>query len=133
MSWGIKLTKYSQARFDSSLHQYGVNQEYAGHLKNYLVDGLPPGSFFNALLANNALAMLSHSHPSNSIPELKKLTSWIVNEIPRTAYGSQDKVSAWLKMTDEQRRTALEKAGLLYTEQEEIVLVLKDAPIRPLY
>jgi len=45
-----------------------------------------------------------------------------------TTHGSYEVVDTWLKMSAEERRAILEALGLIYSEQTEIVMILKDVP-----
>ena len=58
---------------------------------------------------------------------LKTVAGWILNNCPHEAWGSHNKVSAWLKMDPKQRRELLEGWNLVYTEQEEIMLTLRNS------
>ena len=129
----MKLTKYSKARFMSNLAYYNVPKEWAETMYGYLVEGYPPGSFFTALLSNDAMEMIARSHPGNTITELKTLVTWLNNRAPSyTFYGSPEKVKAWLALSPKKRRAALEEQNLIYSEKEEIGMVLREDPV-PLY
>ena len=123
----MNLTKYSKNKLMSSLAKYEVDKDYAEPIYNYLVFGFEPGSFFTSVLANDFTDAISRSHPANSIPALKKLVCWIVNELPEgITHGTYEVVDAWLTMPALERRTVLEQRRLIYTEKEEIIMVLKD-------
>lgn len=92
---------------------------------NYLVYGFEPGGFFSGWYANDATAIL-HCHPANSVEALKDLTKWMVNAMPHESWGSREKVRAWTKMEDAQRREILEQCDLIYPEEEEIMLTLRN-------
>ena len=127
----MKLTKYSKNRLMGSFAKYEVDKDYAEPIYNYLVFGWEPGSFFTSVLSNDFMDAISRSHPANSIPALKKLVCWIVNELPEgITHGSYEVVDAWLKMTALERRAVLEQRRLIFAEKEEIVLILKDEPIQ---
>lgn len=127
----MKLTKYSKNRLMGSLSNYKVDKDYTDPIYNYLVFGFEPGSFFTSVLANDFMDAISRSHPANSIPALKKLVSFIVNELPHgVTHGSYEIVDKWVRMTELERRSVLEQCKLIYTEKEEIVMVLKDEPIK---
>jgi hypothetical protein len=69
---------------------------------------------------------MGRSHPNNSIQGLTNLATWMVNELPRgVAWGSYDVVSGWLATSPEDRRKILEIRRLVYTEQDEIIMILK--------
>jgi hypothetical protein len=123
----MKLTAHSQNKLMETARLWSVPQEYFEPISNYLVHGFEPGSFYTALLANDFFGAMRSSHPSNSVPELKHLTSWIESSIPFEAFGSYQKVTDWLRLTADQRRALLVKRGLVYTEEEEVMLVLQGA------
>lgn len=125
----MQLTKYSKNRLYQSFSEWEVSKEYADPVYNYLVHGLPMGSFFTALFANDAMGAIGKSHPANTISALKNLVSWVKSSLPMdVAYGSYEVVDKWVKMPASERRDTLVKQGLIYSEQAEILLVLKDEP-----
>jgi hypothetical protein len=127
----MKLTKYSKDKILNTFAAYTVPKDYADPIMNYLVYGFSPGSFFTAILANDYSAAMAHSHPANSIPSLKDLNSWVVNNLPRgEMWGSYQAVDSWFKLTTEQRRAKLEELQLIYTEIQEVELILTDAPTK---
>ena len=123
----MKLTKYSKNRLWESLSHWHVDREFAEPMFNYLVYGFEPGGFFKGWYANDATSII-RSHPANTVGALKDLMKWMVNCMPDPAWGSHDKVNNWLKMKAEDRRFVLEQYELVYTEAEEIEMVLKDEP-----
>lgn len=121
----MKLTKLSKQRLTLTANRWTVSKEYFDPLYNYLVHGFEPGSFWTAVLANDFMAAVSHSHPSNDIPALKYTVGWIRESFPPGAWGSYEQQQAWIKLDSHTRRMILEHEGLIYTEQEEIMLGLK--------
>ena len=122
----MNLTNLSKYKMYNNMKTYKVDKEYADPMYNYLVHGFSPGSFFRSVLANQFMDAVARSHPANTIPALKNLVCWIVNELPEgVAYGSYEVVDAWTKMSKEERRDVLEQRRLIYTEQDEIVRILK--------
>jgi hypothetical protein len=121
----MKLTEYSKTRLLDSLNQWHVPKDFADPMFNYLVYGFEPGGFFSGLYANDATSIV-RSHPANTVEALKNLMKWIINCAPCPAWGSHDKVKHWLIMDDEDRRFVLEQYKLIYTEQEEIMMALKN-------
>ena len=122
----MKLSEHSQNRLLHSFSRWEVPQEYSQHVYDYLVNGFDPGSFYTAVFANDFMSAVIRSHPGNRIDTLKGLAGWIYNTMPNAAWGSYDRVQTWLKMSDEQRRTVLEQAELIYTTKDEMWLVLKN-------
>lgn len=125
----MTLTTHSKNKLLETFSQYEVPKEYADPIFNYLVHGFHPGSFWNAVFANDFMRAMGSSHPANSVAALKKTVAWIMNNLHHgTTHGSYEIVEAWLKKTPEERRGTLEQLGLIYTEESEIILILKDTP-----
>lgn len=122
----MKLSEHSRNRLLHSFDLWEVPQEYCQPVRDYLVNGWDPGSFYTAVLANDFMSAVIRSHPGNQIDTLKSLAGWILNVMPDAAWGSLDQVRTWLNMSDEDRRTVLEQAQLIYTTQDEMWLVLKN-------
>jgi hypothetical protein len=95
-------------------------------MANYLVYGYEPGGCFYAVLANNFFAAIQSSHPANTVEAFKCLVGWINDCMPSEAYGSDNRVSEWCCLPEGHRRAILEKYELIYTEQEEVMLALRD-------
>ena len=122
----MDVTKHSRNRFLDTLAHWRVPKEYADPIYNYLIHGFEPGSFFSAVFANDFMSAMLRSHPANTVEALKTVSGWILNNCPHEAWGSHDRVRAWLKMDPKQRRELLEGWNLVYTEQEEIMLALRN-------
>jgi hypothetical protein len=105
---------------------WDVPKEFADPMYNYLVYGYHPGSFFGYVLSNNFAKAILSSHPSNTVEAFKSLVGWIDSTVPEEAHGSYDKVDAWCGINPEQRRIILEHNRLIYTNKEEVILILKD-------
>lgn len=125
----MNLSKYSEKRFKESLGLWQVDAEYSNPMFNYLIYGFSPGSFFDAVLANDFMSAMSRSHPANTIPALKKLVGWIRDCMPREAYGSYYNVEEWCKLNEQERRAILERNGLIYTAKQETFLEIKGDPV----
>lgn len=126
----MNVTKHSEKKFADSFVNFDKcdkNMSIGDVMFSYLVHGMPPGGFFTCILANDFIGACSRSHPNNDILTLKFLCGWITQCMPREAYGSYGAVDAWCGMTDECRRVILERHDLIYTEQEEIMLVLSES------
>ncbi len=122
----MNITVYSRNRLYETFSKWDVPRDFADPMANYLVYGYEPGGFFTALLANDFLAAIQSSHPSNTVEALKCLVGWINDCMPPEAYSSYNRVSEWVRLPEDHRRVILEKYGLIYTEQEEIMLTLRD-------
>ena len=121
----MNITVYSRNRLYETFERWDVPREFADTIANYLVYGYPSGSFFTAVLANDFIDAVRHSHPSNNINSFKALAGWINEWCPQVAYGSYARVEGWCDMTSEMRRPILEKKRIIYTEKEEVWLTLR--------
>ena len=124
----MKLTNYSRNLLLASFAKWDVAGDFAKPMYNYLVHGYNPGSFFTSVLANDFHGAIARSHPANTIPALKQLGGWITDCAPREAHGGYDTVSNWCYLPPKARRQILEEYGLVYTEQQEIMMTLKGQP-----
>ena len=122
----MNLTAHSRNRLYKTFSNWDVPKEFAEPMYNYLVYGYQPGSFFTYVLADNFAKAILSSHISNTIEALKHLVGWMRDTLPEEAWGSYDKVDTWCDINDEQRRIILETHRLVYTEKEEVMLILKD-------
>ena len=124
----MKLSDHSKSRLRESFIQWEVPGEYAQHVCSYLINGWHPGSFYTAVFANDFTSAMCRSHPSNALDGLQNLSKWIVAWMPKEAWGSYDAVENWIKMSDDDRRTVLEQARLIYTTKSEVMAILKSVP-----
>jgi hypothetical protein len=124
----MELSKYSEHRLRKSLTYWHVPKDFADPMYNYLVFGIEPGGFFKGWYANDATSIL-HSHSGNTVESLKDLTKWMLNCMPVEARGSYAKVADWMKMSDAKRRKFLEEWRLVFSEEQETWMILKDEPM----
>lgn len=124
----MKLSKHSEHRLRKSFNHWRVDRDFADPMYNYLVFGLEPGSFFLGWYANDAMAIL-RSHSGNTVESLKDLSKWMLNCMPAEAMGSYEKVRMWMKLSDSERRKILVDSKLIYSEEEETWMILKDEPV----
>jgi hypothetical protein len=121
----MKLSEHSKNRLLETFALWKVPKEFADPMYNYLVYGFNPGSFFTAVLANDFAGAVQRSHPANTIEALKHLVGWIRDTIPIMAQGSYQTLEEWTSLDKEQRRAVLEKRGLVFTVEDEMMLVLQ--------
>jgi len=122
----MNITVYSRNRLYETFSKWDVPRDFADPMANYLIYGYEPGGCFSAVLANNFFAAIQSSHPANSVEAFKCLVGWINDCMPSEAYGSDNQVSEWCCLPEGHRRAILEKYELIYTEQEEVMLALRD-------
>lgn len=125
----MEIGKYSKNRFLRVANSWGVPKDYVDCIYNYLIHGLEPGSFFSAVLANDFFSAMIHSHPGNMVAALKNLTNWIYNlKGEKVFWGSYTVVKKWTKLSATVRRKKLEELGIIFSEQDEILMILKNEP-----
>ena len=122
----MKLTNHSRNNLLETFSRWDVPKEFSDPMYNYLVHGYNPGSCFTSILANDFAGAIARSHPANTINAFKSLSGWMRDYMPEEAHGSYEKVKAWCGINPEQRRIILEHNRLIYTNKEEVVLILKD-------
>lgn len=64
--------------------------------KLYVERGIEPGSFMLAVLTNNLTEAFTRADHINK-DSLLMWIIWLLNECPRSAWGSVDIVEAWMK------------------------------------
>ena len=121
----MNLTKVSKDLMKLSASRWTVPRDYFDPLYNYLVHGFEPGSFWTAVLCNDFMRAMQHSHPSNTIEALKHTVGWIQDSFPVESYGNIYMVRDWIELSPHHRRMSLESSRLIYTEQEEIMKGLR--------
>jgi hypothetical protein len=127
----MKLSTYSEHRLRKSMAHWRVAEDFARPMYNYLVYGFEPGGFFTGWYAGDAMAII-RSHPGNTVESLKDLAKWMLNCMPPEAKGSYEKVRAWIKMSDDERRKILEEWDLVFSEEKETWMILKGEPLEAL-
>lgn len=109
---------------------HGVPADFAGTLERYLVRGMPPGGFISSLLANDGRSAIMRCHPANQIVELKPVVTWIQDYVPEQARDSYANIQAWCLLSDEDRKTILQDAGVIMTLMEVLKADHRDTPAR---
>jgi len=121
----MMITVHSRNRLYATFEKWQVPRDFADPMANYLIYGYEPGSCFTAVLANDFVGAIRSSHPSNTVEAFKTLAGWLYSHVPPQAYGSYERVRAWLDIDAVERRAILELNRLIYTAREETWLALK--------
>ena len=66
-------------------------------LRLYLSDRIETGGFLRKCLENDFAGAVSRAHPSLSLSQFKLIAMLLSSGFPSLAWGSPDKVAAWLK------------------------------------
>lgn len=75
---------------------YPIRDDLYGALERYLNLGIMPGSFLTAVLTNDLKEAFGRADRDNEA-NLKNIVGYIYNNIPSSAWGNQEKVTAWLE------------------------------------
>lgn len=67
-----------------------------GAARRYVEDGIEPGGFLTALLANDFMGAFGRADTEN-VAALKNWARWIYNEAPNGCHGSYECVTDWCK------------------------------------
>ena len=62
---------------------------------DYLTKGLRPGSFLYKTLSNDLVGAFGRADDVN-ILHMREWAEWLYNSCPRDAWGSEEKVEAWI-------------------------------------
>ena len=89
-------------------YQPVIGQVFAGSLRAYLAQSVPPGGFLRAVLSNDFSGAVARAHPSLDMKALRALRELVFNFFPNTAWGEPERVAAWLAEAD--RPTGSEQA-----------------------
>jgi len=80
--------------------QLNPKREVSGRVKEslelYVTKGIMPGSFLRAVLENDLFGALSRADSYNRAT-IFQITKYIYYELPREAWGSREKVKAYLE------------------------------------
>lgn len=121
----MKLSEHSRNRLMETFKTWDVPKDFAAPFYNYLVHGYSPGGCFTSVLANDFAGAIGSSHPNNSIEAFKALVGWLGASAPTESYGSYEAVTKWTKLDTAERRAILERDHLVFTKEDEMMLVLQ--------
>lgn len=75
---------------------YPIREDLLGALERYLNNGIMPGSFMTAVLENNLKEAFGRADIENS-SNLRNIVGYIYHHIPSPAWGSPEKVKAYVE------------------------------------
>lgn len=102
--------------FKVTLDEYAIPVEMQHAFWNYFMYGIEPGGFGMAILRNDFADAVVRAHPSLTAEHLRQIARWFYNtRLPADAYGSHEKIEAWVALSDERRREIMEDRGLCPT------------------
>lgn len=73
-----------------------VHRRYRGGLQRYVDDKIRPGGFLVAVLRNDLQDALARVDDDITAEQLRVLVRWVYQYVPSHAWGSKDRVEAWI-------------------------------------
>lgn len=73
--------------------------------RRYIEEGYRPGDFLMSVLCNDFVGAIGRADMLNNAV-LHIWAQWLHNDIPMSAWGSVEKVEAWMKYIREARRSS---------------------------
>jgi hypothetical protein len=73
---------------------FGIPQYMRGGVARYLLQGIPPGSFLQAVFSNDLMSAAGKADDTN-IQCLAEYAKFLYNCAPTISYGSKEIVKAW--------------------------------------
>ena len=74
----------------------GIPEATMGALERYVEHGIPTGSFLRAVLKNDLFDAMGRADIINQ-HAIHAICMYIYNKIPSTAWGNEERVSAWIE------------------------------------
>jgi len=102
------------ATIETEEREKGVAMEIPSQLveslERYRDQGVPTGGFLEAVLSNDLKEAFGRADPF-SRAAMFEIVSWCYNEMPSAAWGSPERVEAWLVKWAEKQRRATAREG----------------------
>lgn len=95
-----------------------LDDTWAQSMELWVLNGIPPGSFLEAVLANDLQSAALRSHPANTWESIMSLARWLLNVAPKECYGSYDNLKKWQALSNDQRMEKCIAVGLMPTAWE---------------
>ena len=92
-----------------------------GAMRRYIEQGIAPGSFGLAVLSNDLVMAFGRADHINTL-HMQEWASWLYNECPPAAWGSLEKVDAWLRTGGLVGQGYMDEATPPATEETTVVV-----------
>jgi len=99
---------------------------YHMDLQNYLIYGLEPGSFMKSLYCNDMRAAVRYTDSFNQWDWIKCFIEFMELNAPIESWGDHERVESWIKLSPAKRFKINHEYGLVLTEEEATMDILKD-------
>jgi hypothetical protein len=74
----------------------GLPEHMRQGARDYIELGAKPGDFLIAVLSNDLVDAFDRADSTN-IERMRDIVVWLYNEVPSTAWGSRERVKAWIE------------------------------------
>lgn len=85
-----------------TFRQWQIPDRMLAGLDRYLVHGIMPGDFLRLILVNDFVRAAGRADDEN-LANLPAYACWVYNECPSDAWGSAEKVAAWIESRNSKR------------------------------
>jgi hypothetical protein len=79
-------------------------------IHRYIVDGIKPGQFLQAVISNDLHMAVNHAD-DNNLPNLVAYIGYFYNKTPASCWGSKENYARWMALTSENRTAIVEASG----------------------
>ncbi len=118
--------KRSELGFWESFGYYNVIDEWKVELYNYIMKGLAPGSFHEAIYCNDLKRAVQHSHPMNTWDSIREFVLWLVHESPPGCWGDYETYEKWINLSDDERNILLLKHKFVMPPEKVMWNIITD-------
>lgn len=87
---------------ENNIHGFNIPTPIQDQLENYLMDGIYPDKFIEAILVGDLFRAVTFAD-SQSKPAIWLITKWVVNLAPHNAWGSKYHIEDWCREDNEMR------------------------------
>lgn len=108
------------------LQAKGMPDTYISDLQNYLIYGLEPGSFLKSLYRNDMRSAVRTTDSFNQWDWIRAFIEFLEHNAPAEAWGTDKRVEKWLRLSNEERFEINYRCGLVLTEEETTMDILKE-------
>lgn len=108
-------TQETDRHLESELRQamtdYQLPDYMADGVIRFVLHGIPPGDFLQAVLANDLMEAVGRADRDNQIA-LVQWAKFVYNELPSPCWGSRAKIASWINAKyQERQKTHCEEVG----------------------
>lgn len=113
------MNKFLRKSFSPDVSDYPIDDAtWRDSMELWVLYGLPPGSFLEAVLANDLTGAALKTHPMNRWQTIVGLVKWLHHCSPKECHGSYEQLKKWQELTNDERMEKCVEIGLMPTAWE---------------